>query len=156
MTLAFFTTSFFVRRELRARGNDRSRVIEIGARKEENRRAGQVVSIALAQSFAVALLFSFMFESSIVDRRRTEDVVLTKLAKQKPEHSIEGPAAEFHHEPYILGLLPREARCDLSRIGIHRKLEFYPTLILSWTALGLFFGVFLEGFLKGERLRGET
>ena len=40
------------------------------------------------------------------------------------------------------------------RVADHLKFTYYPTIILTWTALGLFIGVFLEGFFKGARLRG--
>jgi hypothetical protein len=35
----------------------------------------------------------------------------------------------------------------------HLRFVFYPTLVITWTALALFVGMFLEGFVKGERLR---
>jgi hypothetical protein len=76
-------------------------------------------------------------------------------------------AQRFHQRPLFVRLLPREVAFDggmildalnLSPTGSWRPrlhVDFYPTLILMWTALGLFFGVFLEGFLTGEKLRGE-
>ena len=63
-------------------------------------------------------------------------------------------------------MLPRDVAFDIGEIidsfdrrippGLepHLRFTYYPTLILTWTALGLFVGVFLEGFVKGERLRG--
>ncbi|MGZ8710841.1 MAG: hypothetical protein ACXW28_11525, partial [Thermoanaerobaculia bacterium] len=68
--------------------------------------------------------------------------------------------------PFFAGVLPREVHFNTSTvlkrvrlpisqaIGAHLEFTFYPTIILTWTALGLFVGVFLEGFVKGERLRG--
>ena len=41
-------------------------------------------------------------------------------------------------------------------IRSHLVFVYYPTLILTWTAMGLFFGVFLEGFLNGRRLRDDV
>jgi len=73
---------------------------------------------------------------------------------------------------YFFGILPRHTTFDLGplvddairkpgrkplhpSVRNHLRFDYYPTLIITWTSLGLFFGVFLEGFLKGERLRGE-
>lgn len=161
MMLAVLTTTYFVRREVRARQNDRSRLNEIEVKEgpQERRHVGQIVAIALAHSFAAAVLLSFIFESQTIRRTTAADRALAKISIRD--------APTFSHQPeYFLGVLPREVQCDLKRIAVavgmnaeHAEwlnLRFYPTLILSWTALGLFFGVFLEGFMKGERLRGET
>jgi hypothetical protein len=75
--------------------------------------------------------------------------------------------SEAHPDPRFLGFIPRETVFDIGaiaeehqypltpKVAEHLSFKFYPTIILAWTALGLFFGVFLEGFMKGERLRGR-
>lgn len=177
MLLAVLTTSFFIRRELHVRRTEYARMDkdDRGAVTGEWRRVAQIVSIALAHSFAVAILFSFIFESNIVARTKATDLAVAQALKDqrdagkhtKAEHAaIEGEAALFHDEPYFLGFLPREAECDLvnvfhslgfsERAAERMRFHFYPTLILTWTALGLFFGLFLDGFMKGERLREEV
>jgi hypothetical protein len=74
--------------------------------------------------------------------------------------------SKLHPRRRFLGVLPREVSFDLGQIAEEHGVllpqrireiigfRFYPTIILTWTALGLFFGVFLEGFMQGKRLRG--
>ncbi|HKR65496.1 MAG TPA: hypothetical protein VJZ00_17330, partial [Thermoanaerobaculia bacterium] len=76
------------------------------------------------------------------------------------------PPETGHRHTRFAGLLPRDVRFDAAKVargyGIHVpeaiaeeiNFTYYPTIILSWTALGLFIGIFLDGFVKGERLRG--
>lgn len=168
MALALLTTFYFVRREVKARQNERSRMndVSIEEGKKERRRVGQIVAIALAHSFSAAILLSFLFESGIIRRSTAVDETLAAISMQQTPPAVERAEALRHEAHYFLWILPREAKCDLralahqigmsSRFAEKMRFYFYPTLILSWTALGLFFGVFLEGFMKGERLRGET
>ena len=165
MLLALLTTAFFIRRELRTHENELTRLEEAEQPKKEWRRVTQVVSIALAHAFAVSILFSFLFENSYISRLRMADQAHAIQVGIRQRDVISGPEAAYHHEPYFCHFLPREAPCDLGFFTLRGwsvkeeyvsslKFDFYPTVILAWTALGLFFGVFLEGFLKGERLRG--
>ncbi|MFP5245332.1 MAG: hypothetical protein ACLGH0_01465, partial [Thermoanaerobaculia bacterium] len=167
MALAFVTTAFFVRREIRGQEHHFGRVND-DRERSERRKVRQIVAMALAHSFALALLFSILFEANTIDSllRMDNHAARTESVGHIPDGHV-GEAGKYHHADYLFGFLPREAHCNfaelLEHLGIHvaeryhSRLEwvFYPTLILTWTALGLFFGVFLEGFLKGERLREE-
>lgn len=136
----------------------------------------QIVSVALAQSFVVSLVFSVIFGSNHVEHiavpHRFEE--LSEAAHEThDEGGIVGVMNRLdvipdgHARPRLFGILPRETQFDVAalmdawgwtieeRVAPHVRFVFYPPLILAWTSLGLFFGVFLEGFLKGERLRGE-
>ena len=169
--LSYFTTRFFVTREMVDR-NDQPGVIEVTA--EEHKHVRQIVAVALAHSFGIAILLSAIFASSHIPQMRPEDpsvhtsigtparfwMVIEKILTRFDETS------EEHKEPRFLGLVPREVKLEFGKIAEHAHyplppkvaehatFKFYPTIILAWTALGLFFGVFLEGFMKGERLRG--
>jgi hypothetical protein len=160
MTLGFLTTRFFVTRELLGHDSDRMPTKSGEQRTRERRRVRQIIAVAMGHSFALSLLFSIMFEANTVPRLAHEQ------AASQETHSSGGPAVHSIEAPLFLGLFPRDARFDVGRIAMrfgwttmperwqqHVRMEFYPTLVLTWTALGLFFGVFLEGFLKGERLR---
>ena len=66
-------------------------------------------------------------------------------------------ATSYAHQHEVSGerlgyLIPRQAGVDFAGM----RFVFYPTLILTWTALGLFFGVFLEGFMQGKHLRSTA
>jgi hypothetical protein len=173
LLIAFAAPRSFIRREVLNSENELSPVEEHETSTNVNRRVRQILSIALTHSFVVTLIFSFLFESNYVARIRIADIVhkhtavTGKLSGMDEERGVES-TSRFHHEPIFLWAIPREARCDLGWLftrmtGVNvpgpcdewLRFDFYPTLILSWTALGLFFGVFLDGFLKGEHLRGE-
>jgi hypothetical protein len=189
--LAFAAPHFFIRREVRSREGEISRLDDREDLGDVGRRVRQVLSVALSHSFMVALLFSFLFEAKYISRIHTADAAhqaafsakdtashpsvakgrtnpaAGKRLDHSSTHSATSDLQHYHHEPFFLGVVPREVHCDLNWFAHWRgyrildpfaawvRFQFYPTLILSWTALGLFFGVFLEGFLKGERLRGE-
>jgi hypothetical protein len=129
-------------------------------------------------AFGIAVLLAAIFASSYeptVKMQKKEEHVAT--APGRP-HGIWETAARYlrrldeipedHHHSRFLGILPREVALDFGEVAErfhyplpievarHAKFVFFPTIILTWTALGLFFGVFLEGFMKGERLRGVT
>jgi hypothetical protein len=145
MTLAFLSTSFFVRREVLGTG------VQAERRRATPRQVRQILAVALVHSFAVAFLFSITFGSNYIHKHVD--------AGSRNQQAVADPV---HQSDRFLGVLPREAKLDLSKLWKdpsewkkkHLDLEFYPVLILTWTALGLFFGVFLDGFMKGERLRG--
>jgi hypothetical protein len=168
MALAFLTTRYFVRREvmghnaetnIEEEGDERSRR-DIGEHTRKRRQVRQILALALAQAFGMALVFSLMFEANAIRRYQEEH----------PAQNVHfsATAARYHHSPEFLGFIPREAEANVGAIladfGIPLTLEqqahfcwqVYPTVILTWTALGLFFGVFLEGFMSGERLREEV
>jgi hypothetical protein len=199
MALALLTTNYFVTVELRRRGKEIASpeaTRTVGSR----RHVRQIVSIALAHAFALALIFSIIFEANTVKRFDEEDRHFTgksaledevKTTVKKPMAPVWTVPVPIPPEPplstrarrwllkrfdsqgrYFFGILPRRTSFDLGKcidrwlyafnrrhlndsVLLHLRFDYYPTLILSWTALGLFFGVFLEGFLKGERLRGE-
>lgn len=149
--LSFFTTRFFVDREI----VDPSAVREGKVlRAPEKERVAKVVALALSHAFIIAVLLATIFGSHASDI-------------EPADH--EGLRHQFletgHKHPYVAWILPRDVTFDLAsaighyvevspKIGEHLKFTYYPTIILAWTALGLFVGVFLEGFVKGERLRG--
>jgi hypothetical protein len=175
MIISFVTTKFFVTREMVDR-KEQPGVVTIT--REQKRRVRQIVGLALAHSFGIAVLLSAIFAPShqqaryaAVDHRpapvhhtavavspfwKVPVAILDRLDSRSAKH----PRQRF------LGVIPREVTFDIGRIAQlaghplpDRIAElvgfrFYPTVILTWTALGLFFGVFLEGFIKGERLRG--
>ena len=77
--------------------------------------------------------------------------------------AAQGGPDEDPKERLFLHAVPRKVDADFGavlnlrgEIAPHFHFTVYPTLILSWTALGLFFGAFLEGFVRGERLRRES
>lgn len=117
------------------------------------RRVRSIVAVALAQSFVIALLLSLIFAGHV-------------------EVPAPGPASVAHGSPHhrlplFLSVLPREVELDIPSIAksagfiVEPEVEhllhfvFYPTIILTWTALGVLFGVVFEGFLKGAKVRGE-
>jgi hypothetical protein len=144
MVTSFITTRFFIKRELVDR-QEQPGVQRITY--AERRRIRQIVAVALAHSFGIAVLLSAIFVCNLEDRRDL------------------GGTLPHSHTPF-LRLIPREAVFDLGAIAeknhrpfipfiaVRSRFQYYPTIILTWTALGLFFGVFLEGFMKGARLRG--
>lgn len=156
MILSFLTTRFFVGREV-APNNAYARIGKLS--DAERQRVRQIVAVALSQAFAIAILFSMLFASSHVKWMEESESMLKRAAHVKAGH--EHPACERY--PHFLEVLPREVPFDL-REALHRwgapawlavrgQFMFYPTIVLTWTALGLFVGVFLEGLLKGESLR---
>lgn len=175
MFLSFLTTRFFVTREIVDR-KEKPGVFRLTG--TEKKSVNQIVALALAHSFGIAVLLSAIFASSY------EPTVKQKPHEPHPKIAAGRPApfweltARFlrrfdevpkeHEHPRFLGLLPREVSMDFGTLAArmhiplpeevarHANFRFFPTIILSWTALGLFFGVFLEGFMKGERLRGVT
>jgi hypothetical protein len=171
-SLSFLTTRFFVTRELVGQ-EEQSR-----STSDERRRVWQIVAVALAHSFAIAVVLSAIFASSHdvrIEGNDPQPSVQTDPGKPTPfwtlvETILEKVDNKQHDEKYprFLGLVPRVVSVDFgaishdlghplpAKVAEHATFQFYPTIILVWTALGLFFGVFLEGFMKGERLRGLT
>lgn len=146
-------------------------------RASERVRVKQVVAVALTHAFITAVLFATIFGSHAahVPSQRHEPppeqhwTGIAKLVDTLARH-VDEPAHGGHHgeHPLFAGVLPRDVRFDtkkfVERFGrtlpngfaSHVDFTFYPTLILTWTALGLFVGLFLEGFVEGKRLRGEA
>ena len=179
MILSFFTTRFFVSREIFPH-------MHTAELKRVNRtRVRQIVAVALSHAYAIALLFSMFFVTTHL-RSQTEaplskppDVpVVSRVSDEKtaplPVRVLAGTLRQFddvkpqyHHQPRFLGVLPREIAFNVGEVSSHlgfplprivadhSNFMFYPTIILTWTAMGLFFGVFLEGFLSGKRLRAS-
>jgi hypothetical protein len=210
MTLSFLTTDYFVTLEV-LRRREREGASQASLR-DSRTRVTKIVSVALAQSFALSLMFSIIFESNMIrrvdeeERHMTATVAIADAQSANPApHKPVMPAVmmsgrlspalpeptplvriwdsagrvldiyrkRFDEEDvYFFGLLPRRTSFNLgnildhgvrvfhmrlhSSVLLHLRFDYYPTLILTWTALGLFFGVFLEGFLKGERLRTKV
>lgn len=175
-TLSFLTTRFFVRRELL--GLEEHPAVTVTP--DEHRRVWQVVATALAHSFAIAVILSAIFASShfsshssrppseriegsvqVAEGRPSAFWVAVETILERVDNMTPG-----QQQPKFLGIVPRVVTVDLgvvaqrvkyplpAKVAEHSIFKFYPTVILVWTALGLFFGVFLEGFMKGERLRG--
>lgn len=153
MVLAFLTTQYFVRREILRHDDDRD-AAQDPMQEQKHAQVQQIVALALAQSFALALVFSLIFESNTISRH-----------KQQVAHFAGMAAGQA--ETVFLGVVPKTTQVDLGTVMVRWHLikppqktffcwDVYPTMILSWTALGLFFGAFLEGFIRGERLRGEV
>jgi hypothetical protein len=171
MITSFVTTRFFVTREMVDR-KEQPGVVKIT--KAEHRRVRQIVGLALAHSFGIAVLLSAIFAPSYERRHRPGNPVVHHAAVS-PTSVWAWPVAaldyldatsEQHPGRRFLGFIPREVSFDVGRIvnswgySLPARIReiigfrFYPTIILAWTALGLFFGVFLEGFMGGKRLRG--
>jgi hypothetical protein len=173
--LSFFTTRFFVTREL-VDQEERPGVTKISS--DERKRVRQIVAVALSHSFGIAIILSSIFASThpvrddVPPKKPSVEVEVGKpspfwLAVEVILEKVDNVTNE-HEDPRFLGLVPREVKVESgpiaksiglplpSKVAEHLAFSFYPTIILVWTALGLFFGVFLEGFMKGERLRGIT
>jgi hypothetical protein len=173
MVLSFFTTRFFVGREL----SPHEHIQEL--KPADRTRVRQLVAIALSHAFAAALVFSMFFATTHIQSKH-EAEKKSEAADAVHDEANAAPQAQqrtksldasdekppSHHErPFFLGILPREVEFNITelstRLGVplppilaqHSSFMFYPTIILTWTAMGLFFGVFLEGFLQGERVR---
>jgi len=176
MAMAYLSTRFFISRE-----------IESGERAPAESpdtlrgRVRQVISVALAHSFGIAMLFAIIFSSTAVEGLKKSEAAAKAPPHQTEVHEATNSSPFFvffddlyshvdavnppHEYPTFLGVLPRDAAFDIGWIitprnrmlppGLvpHLRFVFYPTIVLTWTALGLFVGVFLEGFVKGERLR---
>ena len=171
-SLSLITTRFFVTRELVGQ-EEQSHITS-----DESKRVWQIVAVALAHSFAIAVVLSTIFASGHDVKTEGNDLqpsVQVDAGKPTPfwmlvETVLEEVDNKHAGEKYprFLGLVPRVVSVDFgaiaqnlghplpAKVAEHVKFQSYPTIILVWTALGLFFGVFLEGFMKGERLRGLT
>ena len=173
MVLSFFTTRFVVTRDIVDR-TERPGVVRITT--GEKKRVWQIVGLALGHSFGIAVLLSAIFAPSHQGAKK-EPADAPKPTVQAASALRQAPVTYLleevdavspkHPRRRFLGLLPREVTFDLGKIlasNGHRLppkiaeivgFRFYPTIILTWTALGLFYGVVLEGFMKGKRLRGQ-
>jgi hypothetical protein len=146
LLLAFVGTRLFVESQVVQRSTEEE---QMSAR--DRQKVAKIVGVALAHAFAIAVLFSLIFADSHYRTAHKAD------ANARLHHSDE--------EHDFLGLLPHQAFVDWSTAAmppIHGLREwvrengfitFYPTIILSWTAIGLFFGLVLEGIDKGDHLR---
>ena len=151
--LSYLSTRFFVTREI---VDVREYPGRVETSDEERKRAAQIVALALAHSFGIAMLLSAIFASSFHHEPKKHQ------GGHSPAHSWIGNVlsevdkpSPVHLYPMFLGVVPREVKLDLRDVtglagpfGDHAIFKFYPTIILTWTALGLFFGVFLEGFME--------
>jgi|GEM_PF-2670348 len=171
--VSFLTTKFFVTREMFER-EEQPGVFDLTAR--ESKHVRQIVAVALAHSFGIAVILSAIFAASHKPKQEAiEDNPRVRINSGTPAAFWKVPEAVLerfnqvtpeHPEPKFLGIIPRKATVDFGviaenahyplppNVAEHAIFRFYPTVILVWTSLGLFFGVFLEGFMKGERLRG--
>lgn len=143
LLVAFFAIQFTVTKAVTEDEDDDNAMPAVRVR-----RVRSIVAVALAQSFAIALLLSMIFAGRI----------------DLPADAQAGVAGSpYHHLPLLLGVLPREVVFDISSllgsvgfvVDPALNIVFYPTIILTWTALGVLFGVVFEGFLKGAKVRGE-
>ena len=174
MILSFFTTRFFVSREVDPHTHT------AGLSRANRTRVRQIVAVALSHAYAIALLFSMFFVTTHLRSQhetpsRQRPRPATRPAPESKSlpmqllvdtlHQFDDVGGTPHHHPRFLGVLPRDVEFNIGDIASHAGVElpqtvvahshfrFYPTIILTWTAMGLFFGVFLEGFLSGKRLR---
>jgi hypothetical protein len=145
IALSFFATRFFVDREI----IDASDTLDA---TPERVRLGKVVALALSHAFLISVLLATIFGSHA-------DGVSAHVHSENWLDRM--PDERYHHRPYFAGILPRDVRFEPGSLLPMPKFasdelcfKYYPTVILAWTALGLFIGVFLEGFLEGKRLRG--
>ena len=172
--VSFLTTRFFVTREMVDR-EERPGIFKVTP--EERKHVWQIVAVALSHSFGIAVILSVIFAAGHqrkVAIPEDEPSVHTVAGTPAPFWSIPEEILERIDEipqgqvaPRFLGLIPRKVTLDFGviaenanyplppKVAEHAIFRFYPTIIFAWTALGLFFGVFLEGFMKGERLRGR-
>lgn len=169
MILSYLTTRFFVTREIVDQKEDPG-VVRIT--EPEKKRVAQIVALALAHAFGIAVLLSSIFASSHhhtpEEHEATAHALHADVHWSPPLALLETVLQRFdevpgphHFYPRFLGILPRDVKLDFSTfmtlpptVEKHAVFTFYPTIILTWTALGLFFGVFLEGFMEGKRIRG--
>lgn len=180
MGLSFLTTRFFVTREIVDK-KEKPGIVHITP--AEKNRVRQIVALALSHSFGIAVLLASIFasthERTLANKHGEEQTPTANQHVPAPEPTPPNPdSSSFlrrfdevprgHRHERFLGLVPRDVTLDFGAIAerwhhplpadvaAHLKFNFYPTIILTWTALGLFFGVFLEGFMKGARLRGSN
>ncbi len=125
--------------------------------RAERLKARRVVAVALSYAFGAALLFSIIFADSHHHRPSSEKRSSTAVTRDSHDGD----------EPDFLFVLPRRAFLDFAElwratgrepwafVKEHGQFTYYPTLLLSWTASGLFFGLVLEGIVKGESLTGR-
>lgn len=172
MALTYLTTRFLVDHEM----VDTTEVIG-GSKKRapESARVRQVVAVALLHAFMIAVLFATIFGShadhvapvqvKVQSPQQLHGIV--KVIDDAARHIDEIHVDGVHAQPFFACFLPRDVVFDtawfLQRFGVRLprglaaqlRFTYYPTIILTWTAFGLFFGIFIE-ILKGERLRSET
>jgi hypothetical protein len=166
--LSYLSTGFFVSREVAKRA-EKSGSDALNTR-EKAAAARRVVALALSHAFGIAILMSAIFGTS---HALHDTPLATHPMPHGANHAKVAYEAEAgphplhqHRYPYFLRVLPRETTLDLghiwglttgntvsSNLAPYLAFRFYPTLILTWTAFGLFFGVFLEGFMAGKSLR---
>jgi hypothetical protein len=114
----------------------------------ERRKVWNVVALALAHSFAIAMFLSLIFVESHMRASEQE--------RGRSRHEF----ATFLGVPREIVFDPRDAAKSVGRVlpvplRSMGTFTFYPAIILTWTAFGLFVGIVLEGSLKGH-LRRET
>lgn len=145
IALSFFATRFFIDREI-------VEASESPDATPERVRLGKVVALALSHAFLIGVLLATIFGSHAQGVPEPEHHPHNWLDRM-PDKKTTG-----HQYPYFAAVLARDVRFDMTWprfMADELHFTYYPTIILAWTALGLFIGVFLEGFVKGERLRGE-
>jgi hypothetical protein len=158
LLLAFVSTRFYLEREVIDRDSSSADMTP-----RERKKVGKVLGVTLAHAFGIAVLLSVIFADS------HHRALLEKVTGGTATGHGTGPAVDEHlrHEPKppdFMGFLPQQAflewqeikpphYCAWGEVKEHGNFTYYPTIILSWTALGLFFGLVLEGIGKGEHLR---
>lgn len=119
----------------------------------------RVVAVALSYSFAAAVLFSIIFADSHYYHVTEADGKKSGAQHSELTHAGDQPDflglprrafLDFAHLARVVGMKPR------AFVEKHGQFTFYPTLLLSWTAYGLFFGLVLEGIFKGESPLGKS
>jgi hypothetical protein len=146
--LAFVTTRFYLEREVVDRSASSPEMTP-----RERQKVAKVLGVTLTQAFGIAVLLSAIFAHS----------------HYLASHDQDGAHYGDHHPVYLdhdpklhdfVRIVPHQAflqwKIVFRFVDHHGDFTFYPTIILSWTALGLFFGLVLEGIDKGEHLRRHS
>lgn len=183
LLLAFLATRFYLEREVVDRTSslpemslrDRQKVTKVlGVTISQAFGIAVLLSVIFADSH-----YRVVHEQKKHNEALLDVVKQAGTEEEKKELATNTPAKERRaaHAEHVLrdsphdqdlhdfvGYIPHQAFLEWKEIKLpgrdwndwvkeHGNFTFYPTIILSWTALGLFFGLVLEGIDKGEHLR---
>ncbi|MGC4120191.1 MAG: hypothetical protein QM765_37540 [Myxococcales bacterium] len=166
VVLSLLSTAFYIGKQLVGEPGHETGA---GRLRHGRRLLPKLMGLALFESFVAAVLLATLFGSNYFmhsGRALREaqpflgvipkhvDLDLASLGSHAP--AAEHGAAATHEkqeegEVKAPACLVAEEPEPTPRFTV----RVFPTLVLVWTALGLFIGVFLEGFFKGEGLRGH-
>ncbi|MFL6246388.1 MAG: hypothetical protein ACJ74H_10220 [Thermoanaerobaculia bacterium] len=145
--LAFVTTRFYLEREVVDRSASSPEMTP-----RERQKVAKVLGVTLTQAFGIAVLLSAIFAHSHYLASHDTN------AAHHERHYVYLEHDQKLHD--FAGFVPHQAFLEwkvvFPFVRDQGDFTFYPTIILSWTALGLFFGLVLEGIDKGEHLRRRS